>query len=283
MSAAPEIDRAQMDKLLAGVQIPPQPTLLMQIEEECNKPAPDLKKVSTIITHDVGLAAAVLKTVNSPFYGLTRKIDSIQRATALLGLSNILNLVRSALMRNMFSGDGVTLERFWDTANDVANASMFLANRFGLPNPDEYYTLGLFHDCGIAVLAQKHADYKQTLKTANADLTRPPTALEDERYSTNHAVVGYYMARSWHLPAHLTNVIQRHHDYDNMFTNDTGREHESQMMAILKLAGHCSHTQRRLSEDPEWDLIGGAVLKQLGLEPLEYEDLKEDVVTALSA
>lgn len=58
----------------------------MQIEEECSKPAPDLKKVSTIITRDVGLAAAVLKTVNSPFYGLARKIDSIQRATPLLGL-----------------------------------------------------------------------------------------------------------------------------------------------------------------------------------------------------
>lgn len=49
------------------------------------------------------------------------------------------------------------------------------------------------------------------------------------------------------------------------------------------LIGDYSHAQRRLNEDPEWDRIGAAVLKQLELDHQEYEDLKEDVVTALSA
>jgi len=32
--------------------------------------------------------------------------------------------------------------------------------------PDEAYTLGLFHDCGIPILMEKYDDYAQTIQSA---------------------------------------------------------------------------------------------------------------------
>lgn len=277
------LDDAKLEKILSGVRIPPQPNLLLELQEEQKKPAPNINKLCSIITKDVALSASVLKTVNSPFYGLPRKIDSVQRAVMLLGLKNVLNLVRAFCLRNVMADKTVSLERFWETATDVANICMAVGNRFLIKNADELYSLGLFHDCGIAVLAQKFPDYKQILKTGNGLIGKPITDAEDDAYQTNHAVVGYYMAKSWNLSPNICDVVQRHHDVEKMFSNDDADNEKNQLMAVLKMAGNISHSFRRLAEDHEWDAIQVQVLTKLAITNEEYVDLKEDIFEMLHA
>jgi HD-like signal output (HDOD) protein len=38
---------------------------------------------------------------------------------------------------------------------------------------------------------------------------------ENNRYQTNHCLVGYILGEQWGLPPHLTNVIRTHHDLRN--------------------------------------------------------------------
>lgn len=277
------LDEEKISKVLAGVQIPPQPGILLEIAEEQNKTSPDLKRICAQIAKDVGLSAAVLKTVNSPFYGLPRKIDSVQRAAFLLGLGNVSNLVRSAVLRSTLSAKGVALDRFWDTAAEVADASTWLAGRLSLDNSDEFHTLGLFHDCGIAILAQKYSDYKDTLKEMNASADFPITRIEDDRYSTNHAVVGFYMAKSWNLSTELCDVILRHHDVAGLFLDGAEFVKQNHFMAVLKLAGHFAHHYRRLSDDEEWLEVKSSVLANLDLTEQEFSDLRDDFAEVMAA
>ncbi|MCK4719565.1 HDOD domain-containing protein, partial [bacterium] len=49
--------------------------------------------INTLCDRSVGLAARVLKLVNSPFYGVNKNIDDIQLAVALLGYNEIRHVV----------------------------------------------------------------------------------------------------------------------------------------------------------------------------------------------
>jgi HD-like signal output (HDOD) protein len=73
-----------VEKTLKGVVIPAKPQALIQIEAELRKDNPEPRVIVRIVGSDVGLSAAVLKTVNSPFFALSRKISSVTQAVALL-------------------------------------------------------------------------------------------------------------------------------------------------------------------------------------------------------
>ena len=280
-TADDELDPAKLEKILGGVRIPPQPKLLLELKEETSKATPNINKICTLISKDVSLSAGVLKTINSPFYGLSRKCESIQRATVILGMRNVSNLVRALSLQGTFNAKKVSLERFWDTAADVANICVAIASRLQMENPDEYYSVGLFHDCGIAVLAQKFDNYKDVLKAGNALVDQPITHAEDLAYDTNHTVVGYYLGKSWNLSDVICKVIQMHHDIENMFPETEPVSGSNQMMAILKAAGNISHNNRRLSDDHEWLRIREQVLHHLTLDETEYNDMRDDIAEML--
>lgn len=279
METGKSIDDDQIEKVLGGIQIPAQPAVLLEIQEEARKLSPDIKKISNAISKDVGLSAAVLKTVNSPFYGLRNKVDSIQRGAVILGVTNLCNIVRSAALRqNISKGPkNFGLDKFWETASEVANIAIFLANNFKFENPDEYYTLGLFHDAGIAVMMQKFENYQEILKEGSAMVGGTVIAAEDAKYQTNHAVVGYYLARSWCLSDTLAQAVLHHHDVDNLLLSGAENALRNQMLAVLKLASQISHAHHRLSHDCEWDKIGQRVMTQLDLSKDDYSDLSEDL------
>lgn len=78
-----------------------------------------MRKIAQLIGKDIALSAAMLKLVNSPFFGLSRKIDSPQQAVAILGLGNVTGIVTGLSLKSSLGG-GLNLERFWDSADRVA-------------------------------------------------------------------------------------------------------------------------------------------------------------------
>ncbi len=95
--------------------IPPQPEVLLKLAELFRQDSPDLVQIGQLIKQDVALYAIVLKTINSPFYGLKAAVTSVEHAINLLGTTQVFNLVRLTIMRNTLKKTG-RMERFWDTA-----------------------------------------------------------------------------------------------------------------------------------------------------------------------
>lgn len=90
-----------VDKILSSIHFPPRPSILTLLMEQRRKPDPDLMSIAHIIGKDVVLSAAVLKTVNSPFFGLRRKLDSIEQAVMAMGSNNVINIVAGLALRNL--------------------------------------------------------------------------------------------------------------------------------------------------------------------------------------
>ncbi|WP_256349786.1 HDOD domain-containing protein, partial [Pseudomonas gingeri] len=128
-------------------------------------PDPDLTEIARLISQDPGMAGALLKLINSSHFGLSNRVSSIQRAVNFLGSRSIINLINALSIKSEMTDDAiVTLNRFWDTAQDVAMTCLTLAKRIGSQAVDEAYALGLFHDCGVPLMFKKFPNYMTILE-----------------------------------------------------------------------------------------------------------------------
>lgn len=280
----PELSSEQISQTLQGISVPPQPQIMVDLQMEQYMPDPDLEAISRLIAQDPGLSGALLKIVNSPHYGLTNKIASIKRAVTLLGCRTVINLINAQSIKGEMCDETiVTLNRFWDSAQDVAMTSMTLAKRTGSQAVDEAYALGLFHDCGIPLMLKRFPNYMSVLEQAyaNAGPNSRVVDTENTHFNTNHAVVGYYTAKSWRLPEHLTHAIANHHNALTIFSDDSSRHSQlKNLLAILKMAEHICASHKVLGnqrEDHEWNSISHLVLDYIGLSEYDFENLKESI------
>ena len=270
-----ELDDKEMAQLLSSFQIPVKPELLTDIEELMEQDAPDIEKIANIISSDVGLSSAILKIINSPFYGMNRRVSEIKQAVMMLGLKTINGLVMAHLLKASIQGDAsISLERFWDDAVDVANAITYLGNHVKNEVPiDMLYSVGLFHDCGIPLLALKYKDYNNTLIQAAQEKTNS-ILIEEKQYLTNHAILGFYAASSWHLPKELCQIILQHHELD--FLKQNNEPQARLIYALLMIANNIVSKVRRFTEFPDWEIVKEDVLEIIGFSQEDYDDFEND-------
>lgn len=269
LTAAP-LDPALQSKL----RIPPRPQAICVLHDEARKESPDLGRIARAIASDVGLSGAMLRTANSPAFGLSRKVSAIPQAIAVLGLKNAASLATALALRGAFSAQA-SMERFWDTAEKVAILSATLARRLRGVSPDEAYTIGLFHDCGIPILMQHKPNYKQTLARANCAGDRPFVAVEEEEIGTHHGVVGYFLARSWELSDALCKAILWHHDTETFSDPGIG-DGVRNYVGIIHLAQHVHHLLMRDTPDVEWMKFEAVVLTHFALTEEDFLNLMDD-------
>ncbi|MBI3526218.1 MAG: HDOD domain-containing protein [Betaproteobacteria bacterium] len=268
--------RAQFS--FGALHIPPRPEVVSALMEEKAKAEPDFRRVAKLITADVGLSAAMIKSVNSAAFGLDRKVASVPQALQLLGLKQVTGIATALVLRNMSGGgSSASLERFWDSAEKVALICTRIAKRLHSISPDEAYSYGLFHNCGIPLLMQHFPAYKEALIAANSSEGLSFTACEEAAVGTSHAAVGYFLARSWNLPKELCQAILRHHELDVFDPGEADLgDHMLDFIGIGHLAEHVHHLSARSSEDVEWGKFESAVLKHFGLSDEDYQDILEE-------
>lgn len=267
-----------LEQAVKGVNIPSCPAVLAQLMDELRQPQVSGKRIAALIGKDVGLAAMVVKSANSPFFGAGRRIASGDEAIRLLGFGMLTNLVQEALLRSAIAEPGAALERFWDNSRYTAAASALIARKTGCARPETAYTFGLFHDCGIPLLVARFPHYKQILGNANQATERWFTDVEDDALATNHATIGYILARSWGLTESVCQGILCHHDY-SVLAEDSALEQESRtLIAVNVVAEYIAGTHLRTRRDAEWDKGREPAARFLGYSVTELEDLADDII-----
>ena len=270
---------------LRDIGIPPRPVILDRIDAEMRKPEPDFRHLSALISADVALAAGLLKTVNSPYFGFQTRAKTVMQALMMLGLEVAGRAVAGLVLRRIFP-PLPAMERFWDGSARVARTSGWLVGQLGVRGnvrADEVYTYGLFRDCGIPILLKRIPDYAIVLRAANADGERLFTAVEKARCPTDHALVGCLMAQNWCLPDEFSTAIRHHHDPLALLAGDSGMPASSaRMVALAQLAEYLVQRITRQSATREWDKLGGVCLDLLGLDGNDVEPLVRAAPSAVA-
>ncbi len=269
---------SRIESVIKGIGIPPCPEILVELMAEMGKENPDLRHVGLLIGTDAGLAAAMLKTVNSAYYGLATKATTVRSALALVGLKGAGHLLTGYYLRQAFATvSSPVVVAFWKESSRVGLVSAFLSRVLGIGDRDEAHTFGLFRDCGIPVLRGHLPDYDAVVAAANAS-DRRFTDVEQEACGVDHACVGSALAESWSLPAHMVQAIVWHHVHDVLGYADAPiLDRSKDLIALALLAERVVAALRGEASCPEWDRGGAQALAHLHLTDAQVDPLMGEI------
>jgi HD-like signal output (HDOD) protein len=281
-TAATMAPSTDIDELIRSIAIPPRPALLTEVQKEMAADDADLGRISRLVGMDVAMTAAVLRSVNSPFYALARKASTLDQAMALLGLRQIGALVTGFAMRQALRGDSANLTRFWDVSTKRSYALSRLARGLRGVEVDVAQSFGLFCDVGIPLLMQRFPDYGATLRDANQSRSQSFTAVEQAAHQTDHAMIGALMARSWGLPKLVCDAIRAHHDY-GVFQDAKVPDGVQRLIAMGLLAEVAIQRFAGLNASVEWLKGGDQASGVLLLGEYELEDWIETLLEGFAS
>lgn len=277
-STTPTPVESVLEHHIQDIDIPPRPAILADVQAEMAHDDPDFHRLESLISADVALAAGLVKTVNSPFFGLNRRASTVHDALMMLGLATTCRAVAAFSLKRAFPDSG-HFERFWDSSAKVAGLSGWLTKRMGSLKirADEAYTYGLFRDCGVVILMRRFSCYQATLKAANSELEASFTDVERRHLPTDHTVIGRLMAQNWWLPDVLCEAIRCHHDKSYLEGPDTVLNRASrQLIAVSQLAEYLLQKTTGAAQTCEWQKLGSACMNVLDLSASDLTTLQAE-------
>ncbi len=257
-----------------GIKIPPQPAVLLELQQMLESDDCDVRSLARVIAKDPGIAAMLFKAARSPVFARGKKLESLDQVLMVIGVKQTFNLVQAmALASALSDGSRRAFEIFWERSREVAQMAAIIArDRVSICNvfPDQAYMAGIFHECGVPVLMQRFPEYCGALHLDDA-CCWPSLMDEDARFDLDHCSVGYLVARHWGLPDFVCAAVRYHHELpkDELGTVCT-------LVAILQLAIHFYHRVHGVP-DPLWETIGAAVLTEVGIHPEDEPGYFEEI------
>lgn len=215
------MSQVSIDDVLNCPSLPSLPAVAAKLIELTGDPDVKMSEIAKTVQQDQALAGKVLKTVNSSYYGLSKKCGSIERAMGFLGLNTVKSLVLGFSLVDCTSNtdhDGFDMVGHWRRTLMGATASRTLAEHFRLSDKDEVFTAALFQDMGmLATFTAIKTRYMDSIKDIDHSKVSP---IEIEEFGFTHAKVGAELARKWALPENIADAIAYHHDPDKAKSGD---------------------------------------------------------------
>ncbi len=192
--------------------IPQVASKVMSIAEDPKSSMYDLSKV---IIYDTAVTANLLKVVNSAYFGLPEKVDSVHQAIVYLGMAQVVDLVLlSASGENLQTAqEGYDLEagELWKYSVSSAILARELAEKKGVKETHLIFTAALLKDIGKVILNQY---VKDSFDKINALVTKQNFTFreaEKEVIGIDHAELGGMVAENWKFSPKMVEIIRHHH------------------------------------------------------------------------
>ena len=214
----------ELQKFLTVEQLPAMPHSALTVLQLDN----DLAKVNINdlvcpIEADPGLAAQVLKFMNSSYFGFQNTISNVRHGIALVGIRVVKNFVLwkavfSLIPKNKTSNFDVA--NLWQDSLRRAMFSRFLLLEIRKGDPELAFAAALLQDMAIPLLLKRSPqEYGDVLAKLNATPTARLSTLELERFGWTHADAAGVLGQNWRLPGPLINLMANHLFLDENFAN----------------------------------------------------------------
>lgn len=262
--------------------IHPLPHVVSTVTRLINDPESTMKDMEEVIKMDPILVSRLLRLVNSPYYGLVQKADSIGRAVAFLGMKNLHNLLVTDTLKNIFIGPEIdssfSKKKLWLHCAAVSILSKMIAERiFGI-NGDDAFLCGILHDFGLLVEEQvRREDFYKLCSSCTSSSSL--LDLEQRVFATDHCEICHHMTLGWNMPLGIQKAIRDHH----LISDDIV---PSSLTGIIQIAEFITG-QMQLSTLPDMTMIiSPPLIEHLQNNLDEFavliEDLPEEMARAQS-
>lgn len=211
------------------------PAIALDVMAMLNDASSSVKEIVEKVRLDQAMVSYVLKTCNSPLYGVRSEVTSIARAISLLGYTNLKSVLMSYFMRNLYhlSGKNEIKDFLWKHSVAVAVFSKNLGALMKI-DADEAYVAGLLHDIGKIVLYLDNASsYEKIIQEVEKGDTDFLTA-EKQLLEFTHVDIGYFLLEKWKFTQLLKDVVLYHHDLQLFMGSD-------KMIGVVTFANQMAH------------------------------------------
>ncbi|WP_130537594.1 HDOD domain-containing protein [Thiomicrorhabdus indica] len=195
---------------IKGIRIPELPGEIIELEHELSRKLCNSFTVAQIIERNATLSGEVIRLANSPMMRLREPAGTIRDAINVIGLDNIYNLVVSAAYQRIFGSDRLYKDILTHSV-DVGFVMAYLSEWVQGVSRDEAYMVGLFHNIGSLMYANKNPEVYSKLFINSMSFPVRIIEKEEEIMGANHCMVGILVAKKWSLPMDVLNTIMLHH------------------------------------------------------------------------
>ena len=209
------------------------PEVYLQVKKVIDDPEATMADLSAAISIDPGMTAMVLKLVNSAFYAMPRKVETISRAVGILGMQPLHDLVLAVSVTKAFSGlsqQVMNLNIFWANSFFSGLAARELARKCFLVDSERMFVEGLLRDLGHLLIYQQLPEQAEEAIKISANTGEPIQTTEQSLLGFDYTQVGKALVDAWHLPINLGEAI-RHQN------NPSGTPDYQFEAALLNIAG----------------------------------------------
>ena len=203
-----------LDEILTGVMdVIPLPKAYLRLRELIADPDSSLADITQVISNDPGLTSRILRIVNSAYFALASKVDTIGRAVQVLGLNQVHDLALATAAVGSLAKipcQGLDIHDYWRRSIYAAVVSKIVARRMGLRTGERLFVAGLLHGIGELVLAFKEPVLFQELKAAAIRRQVPLCVVQHEHLGFDYAAISGELLRQWQLPDELVMPVRHH-------------------------------------------------------------------------
>ncbi len=227
--------------------LPALPTIVnkvMQVTADPESSANDLMKV---ISQDQSLSTAILKMANSAFFGMTRKVTSLQLAVSVLGFKAIQNLVLARSVFKSFKGIGsknhFNMRAFWEHSFVCGLSAKVIAAEIK-GNKDDLFVAGLIHDIGkLVIFMALPIKFAEIVKMSGAVASKT-FDVEKQVVGITHDEIAMSLLSRWLFPEELVTAVGFHHR-----PNEAG---QSQLALAIHAADLLTHISDSKDDEEEF-------------------------------
>lgn len=261
--------RASVARVVAAVrskkvELPVLDPMISHIQELVQQPDVSAKDVVKVIERDPALVAAVLRTANTAYYQLHRRVSNLEEACMRLGNKQVFSIVLEIHAQKAFvTSEGPfasVLEKMWRNSYVSARLARRLAEKTKLTDPSEAYLVTLLHNVGELLLIRVFSELGEEA------LDMEGLGAECHRL---HERFGETLTSSWKLGPTIIRVASHHHEAAPSEKTDQRRV-RNMVLAAWTMAFEAGFTyfpgQDQLDSEPH--LAGIGLSKELVTELL---------------
>ncbi len=206
-----------VEKIIKKVKsLPPLPESVTKVRKICNDPEGTIKELVPIVKQDPMFTADILKAANSPLYGFSRQITSIDQAVALFGMGTIQGFAISYAVRKSFPIDLSPYDANHARLMEVSSLQNALTLQWGKNQVNthqaEMMTLSLLMELGKVVAslvleeAGKAAPFREAVKAA--ETAEEIDAIEKEHLGITSEWIAALMFKHWQFSEAMIDMMR---------------------------------------------------------------------------
>jgi len=191
--------------------IPALPKIVYKIIEFEKSETLSIQNIAEIINGSSGIAANVLKTANSSFFGSGTKITTIRDAIVRIGLNITKNIALSVSILNLVGNKSGLEKKIWESIFITAICSKIITEHIDESRSEELFTAGLISNIGILIFVRLYGDeYLEILrKKFNEGICL--SEAEKSTFGVDHAELGGLILDVWKFPESVVRIAENHH------------------------------------------------------------------------